>query len=226
MGAPIQKISDGNTVRTVAILGQDFVGIKPTMLVQVGDKISKGQSLFEDKKTPGVIFTSPVSGTVREINRGEKRVFQSIVIAIDSTNKINFKNFAKKNTENFSTTEVRALLIESGACTFLRTRRFSKSPAVDSTLSSIFINVMDTNPLAADPEIIVAERLDDFKAVVMALSKLAPKIFVVTAPGSRVEVKNIPNVVQEEFRGPHRPATLELTFIILMLFLPVKRYGM
>lgn len=203
MGVPVQKISDGKSVKTVAILGQDFIGMKPTMLVQVGDKVSKGQPLFEDKKIPGVIFTAPAAGTVREINRGDKRVFQSVVISIDSTNKISFKNFVKKNTENYTPEEVRALLIESGAWTFLRTRPFSKTPAVDSTPASIFINVMDTNPLAANPEVIIAERMDDFMAGVLALSKLAPKLFVVTAPGSKVSVKNIPNVKQEEFRGPH-----------------------
>lgn len=203
VGNPVQQITSGKSVKTVAVLGPDFVGMKPTMLVQVGDKVAKGQPLFEDKKTPGVIFTAPVSGVVREINRGEKRVFLSLVIEISGQEKHNFKSFTKKDATNFSEEEVRSLLIESGAWTSLRTRPFSKSPAVDAKPSSLFINAMDTNPLAADPEVIIAERMDDFKFGVAVLSKLAPKTFVVTSPSSKVDVKGIANVKHESFKGPH-----------------------
>lgn len=202
-GSPVQKISSGPTVKNVAVLGSDFVGMKPSMFVQVGDKVSKGQSLFEDKKTPGVIFTSPVSGVVREINRGEKRVFQSIVIEISGTDKVNFKSFTKKGAAELSESEVRNLLIESGAWTFLRSRPFSKTPSIEAKPSSIFVTAMDTNPLSPEAEVILQERMDDFKAGVTALSKLAPKTFVVTAPGSKIDVKGIANVRHEEFAGPH-----------------------
>ena len=187
----------------MAVLGADFIGMKPSMLVQVGDKVSKGQPLFEDKKTPGVIFTAPANGVVREINRGDKRVFQSLVIEITGQDKHNFKHFSKKDPSSFSEQEVRDLLVESGAWTFLRTRPFSKTPAIDAKPSSVFINAMDTNPLTANPEVILAERMDDFKAGVAVLSKLAPKTFVVTAPGSKVDVKGIANVRHETFAGPH-----------------------
>lgn len=202
-GNPVQVISTGKTVRSVGIIGTDFLGMKPSMMVQVGDKVSKGQPLFEDKKTPGVIYTSPVSGVIREINRGEKRLFQSLVIDISGQNKINFKSFTKKNSESYSEQEVRSLLVESGAWTFLRTRPFSKSPMIDSKPSSLFITAMDTNPLAPDAEVVLSERMDDFKTGVMVLSKLAPKTFVVTTPNSKVDVKNIPNVRHEQFSGPH-----------------------
>jgi Na+-transporting NADH:ubiquinone oxidoreductase subunit A len=201
-GSPKQLISSGPTVRAVAVLGEDFQGMKPSMLVQVGDKVSKGQVLFEDKKTPGVLFTAPSSGIVREINRGDKRVFQSVVIDIQGNDKVNFKSFQKKAIGSYSDQETRNLLIESGAWTFLRTRPFSKSPAIDSKPSSIFINAMDTNPLAADPEVILSERMDDFKAGVEALSRLG-KVFVVTASKTAVDVKNIAGVKHEQFSGPH-----------------------
>lgn len=202
-GVPVQQISTGASVKTVAILGTDFIGMKPSMVVQVGDKVSKGQPLFEDKKTPGVIFTSPVSGIVREINRGDKRVFQSIVIDISGTDKQSFKSFTKKGASELSETEVRSLLVESGAWTYLRNRPFSKTPAVDAKPSSIFVTATDTNPLAPNPEVVLSERMDDFKAGVAAISKLAPKTFVVTAANSKVDVKGIANVRQEEFTGPH-----------------------
>jgi len=202
-GTPTQQISSGRTVRTVAVLGADYHGMKPTMLVQVGDKVSKGQPLFEDKKTPGVLFTSPASGTVREINRGEKRVFQSVVIDLQGGDTASFKNFQKKAIGSYSESEAKALLVESGAWTYLRTRPFSKTPMIDSKPSSIFVNAMDTNPLAANPEVIIAERMDDFKAGVEVMTRLAGKVFVTTAPNSKVDVKSISGVKQETFAGPH-----------------------
>lgn len=203
VGNPVQQITSGKSVKTVAILGADFIGMKPSMLVQIGEKVSKGQPLFEDKKTPGVIFTAPVAGVVREINRGEKRVFHSLVIEITGQEKHSFKHFSKRDPSSLSEQQVRDLLVESGAWTFLRTRPFSKTPALDAKPSSLFINVMDSNPLAADPEVIVSDRIDDFKAGVEVLSKLAPKTFVVTAPNTKIDVKSVANVKQETFSGPH-----------------------
>lgn len=202
-GSPVQQISAAKTVRSVAVLGEDFVGMKPSMLVQVGDKVAKGQPLFEDKKTPGVMFTAPVSGVVREINRGEKRIFQSIVIEIQGQDKVNFKSFLKRDAGSLSDSDVRSLLIESGAWTYLRTRPFSKTPAIDAKASSIFINAMDTNPLAADPDVILNECMEDFRTGVEVLSKLAPKTFVVTSKNSKVSLNNISNVKHEQFAGPH-----------------------
>jgi len=82
-GAPKQTIEEGNAISSVAILGMDYVGMKPKMLVAEGEKVKLGQALFEDKKTPGVIFTAPGAGTVSKINRGERRALQSVVIELD-----------------------------------------------------------------------------------------------------------------------------------------------
>ena len=82
LGAPEQVIYDGPAITRVATLGEEFVGMRPTMFVKVGDRVIKGQELFEDKKNPGVKFTAPATGVVSEINRGAKRVLQSVVIDI------------------------------------------------------------------------------------------------------------------------------------------------
>ena len=78
------------SVRNVALLGEDYHGLKPTMLVKEGNVVIKGQNLFEDKKNPGVKFTSPVSGKIVEINRGERRSFLSMVIEknLNSTSEV------------------------------------------------------------------------------------------------------------------------------------------
>ena len=77
-GSPAQQIDGSKTIRSVAILGDDYPGMKPTMAVAEGETVSQGQILFSDKKTTGVVFTSPVSGRVASINRGAKRAFISL----------------------------------------------------------------------------------------------------------------------------------------------------
>lgn len=202
-GCPVQKISNAHSVQTVAIIGEDYQGMKPTMLVQVGDPVKKGQALFEDKKTPGVIFTSPASGTVKEINRGDKRAFESIVIQVSGDHQVQFQYYKNKTPDAYSIEEVRHLLLESGFWTFFRTRPFSKTPTVGSTPHSIFINVMDSNPLAPSPQVALAGQEEDFLKGVKILSKLSSKVFVVTDQTSTLDVKNIPGVQHHQFTGPH-----------------------
>ena len=105
MGSPKQVIHDGPAVKSVAVLGEEYVGMRPTMLVEVGDKVKKGQGLFEDKKNPGVKFTASVAGTVKLINRGAKRVLQSVVIEADGSNdSVQFTAFGADATSSFATT--------------------------------------------------------------------------------------------------------------------------
>ena len=84
-GKPTEEINDSKKSRSVALLGDDYNGMRPTMLVDEGDRVKLGQPLFEDKKNPGVIFTSPAGGKVESINRGDRRALQSVVIEIDQT---------------------------------------------------------------------------------------------------------------------------------------------
>ncbi|WP_416307535.1 Na(+)-translocating NADH-quinone reductase subunit A [Neptunicella sp. SCSIO 80796] len=209
-GAPIQQIQPGNAITRVAVLGEEYVGMRPTMHVQVGDKVKKGQALFEDKKNPGVMFTAPASGTVAEINRGEKRVLQSVVIDIEGNEQIIFDKAA--NLEGLTAQQVEQNLVESGLWTALRTRPYSKIPALGSKPHSIFVNAMDTNPLAADPTVVIAQRKDDFAKGLQVLSKLTDgKLFVSKAPGADVPTGSA-TVEVNEFAGPH-PAGLVGTHI-------------
>ena len=150
-GAPEQKIHDGPAITKVAVLGEEYIGMRPTMHVQVDDKVQKGQMLFEDKKNPGVKFTAPASGTVIEINRGAKRVLQSVVIQVEGDDAIEFDKYAESELSSIAADKVQKNLVESGLWTALRTRPYSKTPELDSKPHSIFVNAMDTNPLAGDP---------------------------------------------------------------------------
>jgi Na+-transporting NADH:ubiquinone oxidoreductase subunit A len=125
------------------------------------------------------------------------------VIEVQGHEQVKFQNYKSKSTADYSADEARKLLLESGTWSFLRTRPFSKTPAVDSTPSSIFITAIDTQPLAADPEVIIAESHDDFRAGVEAVSRLGAKVFVVTAKKTAVNVYGIHNVKHEQVAGPH-----------------------
>ena len=84
-GAPEQSIAREFSPRNVALVGADYIGMKPTMAVAEGDTVAKGQALFTDKKCEGVVYAAPASGRVSAINRGARRVFQSIVIEVDES---------------------------------------------------------------------------------------------------------------------------------------------
>ena len=211
-GAPKQEIADASAATRVAILGEEYVGMRPTMHVQVGDVVKKGQVLFEDKKNPGVKFTAPLAGEVVEVNRGAKRVLQSVVIKVNGSDAVKFDTLTADQISSASREQLQSILVESGMWTALRTRPFSKSPTLDSVPSSIFVTAMDTNPLAADPAVIIAERQEDFVNGLKALTQLSGgKTYVCKAPGTSVATGDAA-VDVEEFGGPH-PAGLPGTHI-------------
>ncbi|UZJ45580.1 Na(+)-translocating NADH-quinone reductase subunit A [Marinimicrobium sp. C6131] len=203
-GAPEQAISEGPKIRSVAVIGFDYHGMKPTMAVQVGDKVKLGQLLFTDKKTEGVRYTAPASGTVAAINRGERRVLQSVVIDVEGDDAETFEAYKGTDPAQVSDEDARALLNESGLWTALRTRPFSKVPALDSKPNSIFVTAIDTNPLAANPELIIAEQAEAFKQGLVVLSRMTEgKVFVCKAAGADIPVATGERFVTEAFGGVH-----------------------
>lgn len=211
-GGPKQIIENGNAVKSVAILGMDYVGLKPTMMVSEGDKVKLGQVLFTDKKNPGCAFTAPGAGTVKAINRGEKRVLQSVVIELSGSAEVSFTKYKEPKLDELTAEQVKENLLASGLWTTLRTRPYGKIAAVDSKPSSVFVTAIDTSPLAADPAVIIKERSQDFINGLIVISKLAEgKTYVCKAAGAEIAVGNAP-VTVAGFSGPH-PAGLPSTHI-------------
>jgi len=207
-GTPRQEITDARAVDTVAVLGPDYVGMRPTMEVKVGDRVKEGQVLFSDKKTPGVLYTSPGCGEVVAVNRGAKRALQSVVIRITGNDAETFPRHAEAQLEQLAPDKVRENLVRSGLWTAFRTRPFSKVPPPESTPRAIFVTAMDTNPLAARADVVVAEAPDDFAWGLKVVSRLTPgKLFVAKAPGAAIPGDDLGFVEMVEFEGPH-PAGL------------------
>ena len=212
-GAPEQVIHDGPKISQVAVLGSDYPGMKPTMEVREGDRVTRGQVLFSDKKNPGVVFTAPAPGKVVAVNRGERRVFQSLIIDVSGAKAEKFQSYKATQLETLDRAAVVDNLVNSGQWVALRTRPYSKVPAIDSTPASIFVTAMDTNPLAADPAVIIAQRSEDFANGLKVLARLTDgPVNVCVAPDSAVSGEEIDGVRDISFSGPH-PAGLPGTHI-------------
>ncbi len=212
-GIPVQQISPCATPRHVAILGDDYVGMRPTMLVQEGDSVIKGQALFEDKKNPGVLFTAPASGTIAAIHRGERRVLQSVVIRVEGDRQREFTRHDVAELPTLSRQAVQAQLLESGLWTALRTRPFSKTPVPGTVPAAIFVTAMDTNPLSADPQPIILAQRQAFDAGLTILTRLTEgKVHVCQVGGGKLGGHPQGKVTFNAFAGPH-PAGLPGTHI-------------
>ena len=213
-GAPNQVIELARPPRQVAVLGPDYVGMKPTMQVQEGDLVEKGQVLFDDKKNPGVLFTAPTAGRVSAIHRGAKRALQSVVIDVDEAGgAVKFPIVGPDAIAGLERSALVDVLVSTGLWTALRTRPFSRIPARDSVPSAIFVTAMDTQPLAADPVVAVAGQEAALAHGLDALARLTDgKIYLCTAPGVTLPTGSDARIVQESFAGPH-PAGLPGTHI-------------
>ena len=212
-GDPVQQISEGNPIKSVAVVGTDYVGMKPTMEVQVGDEVKLGQVLFTDKKTPGVRFTAPGAGKITAINRGEKRVLQSVVIELNGSEEEIFKSYSEQELQELNRDQIVENLVNSGLWTSFRTRPYSKIPPIESEPKSIFVTAMDTNPLAGNPEVVLNEQRSSFTNGLKVISKLTEgKTFLCKAQGAKIPGSELDVAEVSEFGGVH-PAGLAGTHI-------------
>jgi Na+-transporting NADH:ubiquinone oxidoreductase subunit A len=217
-GPPEQRVTEPPAVGSVALLGDDYVGLKPTMLVAEGDRVRRGQALFTDKSNPGVQFTAPGAGQVRAINRGARRALQSVVIELDTS-------LEDEPAESFGVVDPAALaslareqvvatLATSGLWTALRTRPYSRIPALEASPRSIFVTATDSNPLAPDPQVVIGLHQGDFAAGLAVLARLTGgPVYVCRRPGTQIPLPGENDrFTIADFAGPH-PAGLVGTHI-------------
>lgn len=228
-GAPVQEVHAARAATHVALLAEDCVGLKPSFHVQPGDRVRRGQCLFEDKRTPGVRHTAPAAGTVAAIHRGAQRAFQSLVIDVGAEDRpdaqLEFAHFTGADPEQLGAEAVRQLLLESGSWTALRARPFSRvpSPEPGHEPHALFITAIDTRPHSPDVGVVLAERQDDFRTGVACLSKLTQgTTHVCAAPGARLSLPHGANVQLHTFDGPH-PAGNAGTHIHLLSPVDLER---
>lgn len=212
-GEPVQAISDGADVHSVAVLGTDVRGLRPSMSVTVGDRVHLGQRLFTDKRNPDVPFTAPGAGEVTQINRGARRALQSVVIRLDGDAAAKFEAFEPTQLEGLDADKARSILVASGLWATLRTRPFSHIPDPKAQPAAVFVTAIDTNPLAADPAVVIADDSDAFLNGLQVVAKLTKgRVHVCTALGSNIPCPESAPFQHAEFAGPH-PAGLVGTHI-------------
>jgi Na+-transporting NADH:ubiquinone oxidoreductase subunit A len=204
-GSPRQDVGDGLAIRTVAIVGNDYHDLKPTMAVQVGDSVKLGQTLFTDKKFPRIRYTAPGAGKIAAIHRGARRVLQSVVIDLEGDAAETFQQFEVASFGTLDREQVVENLLNAGLWTALRTRPYSKVPNPDSKPHAIFVTAIDTNPLAANPQAIIEKHAAEFIQGLQLLSRLtAGKVHVCMRSGASVKgLQDNEHVQAHQFAGPH-----------------------
>jgi Na+-transporting NADH:ubiquinone oxidoreductase subunit A len=217
-GTPEQKIHEGARVTRVAVMADDFPGMKPRMRVEEGQTVQRGQVLFEDRKTPGVFHTAPGAGRVVAIHRGARRALQSVVIHLSDseqagqpaqTELVVFEHFRAGSWEDLDPLGIRALLVESGLWTALRTRPYSRVPSPESMPGAIFVNAMDTNPLAPAPEVVLDGQQEDFSRGLSLVARLTEgRTYLCVAADSPLGRDVSAPVSVERFQGPHPAGTV------------------
>ena len=212
-GAPEQRIHGAEPVGWVALVVRDFRGLRPQLLVEVGGRVVLGQPVLIDKHNPDVAFTSPGCGEVVAIHRGERRALQSIVVRLEGDDEETFGAHQPETLSTLDRESVRETLLRSGEWTAFRTRPFGKTPQADASPHSIFVTAIDTNPLAADPRVVLAERAEDFRNGLSVISRLTDGVVhVCHGPGASLELPHIDRIQHAVFEGPH-PAGLVGTHI-------------
>ncbi|WP_299482420.1 Na(+)-translocating NADH-quinone reductase subunit A [uncultured Roseibium sp.] len=201
-GAPEQKIHPGQTFRSVGLVGLDYIDLKPKVLVQDQEEVKRGTPLFFHKDNPDAVIVSPVTGRVRAINRGARRVLQSVVIeAHDLDDKgIEFGSIP----DDADPDTVRNTICAAGLWTSFKTRPYSKVPQTDSKPLAIYVTAIESEPLAANASVIIEERLEDFEKGLLAVSKLSDgPTYLCQSPGLSFDGAGKAGVTSVGFTGPH-----------------------
>jgi len=196
-------------VHTVGLLGDDYIGLKPRILVAEGEPVAAGTPILVNKDLEAANIVSPVPGRVRAINRGARRKLISIEISVEpnTAKPVNFAHIGDVTTPE----GVAKKLCAAGLWTGFRTRPYSKVPDPESRPSAIFITAMESEPLAADPSVAISQDSEAFAKGVETVSALSEgSTYVCCREGATIPATNGAEPVA--FSGPH-PAGLAGTHI-------------
>ena len=222
-GAPSGELDTSVSTRATGLLGADYHGMKPTMAVQVGDVVKRGDLLFSDKKCEGVRYTSPAGGRVSGINRGAKRAFQSVVVEIDGDEAASFDQYTDEAARELPAEAIKSQLIQSGQWTALRARPFGRVADPATSPAGLFITAIDTHPHAPDPQQVIAREAEAFELGQTLLANLVDcPVYLCTAPGADMPQAAHERISRHDFAGPH-PAGLAGTHVHFLMGASAER---
>ena len=206
-GEAEKTLVDAPRSKTFAIKPPDFHAVVPKMVVKEGAKIQAGDTLFFSKYTPAIKFSSPVSGTLKEVKRGEKRRIMEVIIEADSTD--SYKDFGVLDLKSANPDEIKERLLNSGCWAFFVQRPYDIVADPKDTPKGIFVSALNTAPLSADVEFILKDRMKAFQTGLDALERLAPgKVHVCVAKDANAQMKALKNVSIHSVSGPHPAANV------------------
>ena len=178
------------------IVPDHFAGITPKLMVKVGDEVKAGSPLFHDKAFEEMLFTSPVSGRVVDIVRGERRKVMSI--NIEANAKQEFEVLAESKAE-----DVKALLMKSGLWCLIKQRPYDCIALPNKTPRAIFVSTFDSAPLAPDYEFVLRGQHVQLQAAITALSKIAPVYVGIRHGAQATDFRALKDCTLYEVGGPH-----------------------
>lgn len=187
---------------TYALAPDSFPGITPKLLVAQGARVKAGTPLFFDKARPQIMFTSPVSGTVAEIRRGEKRRILAVVIDADAD--VEYENFQVPAPAKSAREKIVEVLLQSGLWPCIIQRPYGMIANPEEKPKAIFISGFDSAPLAPDMNFLLKDEYDNLAAGIEVLRKLTEgKVHIGLRNGESGVLNRLANAEQHLFEGPH-----------------------
>lgn len=203
-GAAEKIISTARPTSTYAVKPTDFPGITPKITARPGEKVKAGSVLFFDKGQPDVLFTSPVSGTVKAVNRGERRRILEVVV--EAEGEIRYREFKTADPGKLDRESIIAMIRESGLWPAIRQRPYNVIARLDREPRDIFISGFDTAPLAPDMDYVVKGQVSEFQTGIDALRKLTTGRVHLSLNGMYPPADTFTSAKGVEvhyFKGPH-----------------------
>ncbi len=203
-GAPVQTVSDGRPIASVAVRGRDLRGLRPRVRVEVGQSVRLGDVLLEDRAQPALVATSPGAGVVRAVHRGDRRALGAVVVALEGDAEVTFPSTPRAALATLPREEVVERLLASGLFLALRTRPFDRIPDPTSVPRALFVTATASDPLCARPDVVVAEDPAAFADGLAVVGRLTPgPVFLCRAPDAVLPEGDPARVTVATFEGPH-----------------------
>ncbi len=203
-GEAAQKIRKAVVPDVVAVKPTDFRGLLPKLLVREGDSVLAGTPVLADKLSPGIVFSSPVSGTVQAIVRGEKRKLLEVRIKADETQK--HVDFGIRKVKDMSADQIKDALMKSGLWPALIQRPYGVLANPEIRPKAIFVSAFSTAPLAADTDYALRDEFENIQTAINALAKLTDggvHVSFNSVNYNGTPFHKLENVIQHTFTGKH-----------------------
>ncbi len=203
VGQAARELVDTPLADSYAVNPIDFVGLTPKLLVKVDDEVKAGTPLFFDKYRPQVLFSSPVSGKVKAVNRGEKRKILEVVIEPDSKNE--YEVFQTVDLNTASKESVIDQMLASGLWPMIIQRPYGVIADPSKTPDAVFISGFDSAPLAPEMDFVLQNVTEDLKMGMEVMKKLTPgKVHLgVSARQKNPVFDGLQGIDVTTFDGPH-----------------------